>query len=41
MIIRKDKEGNKIDPEGYSKCCSISTDFLVILAFMAKFYFSL
>jgi len=41
MVRKKDKDGNEIDPEGYSKCCSLFTDFLVIVAFMAKFFFSL
>jgi len=37
----KDKDGNYIAPEGYSKCCSIGSDLLVVVAFLAKFYFSL
>jgi len=38
---KKDKDGKDIEPEGYSRSCSLFTDFLVIFSFSAKFYFSL
>lgn len=38
---KKDEKGNEIEPEGYSKCCSLSTDFLVIVSFSAKFFYSI
>jgi hypothetical protein len=41
-FVRKiDKHGKEIEPEGYSKSCSLTTDFMVIICFLLKFYFSL